>query len=169
MSLFYTRETFNNRLLSKVSEILKESPTKKEIAIKIGKFYDEERKKMFEEQKKRCKNPIIPYQLFLKETLPKLIAREDAKGEGEEKLKQTDLIKEVAKMWKEQQTSIKPDIKENADMLKEQEKQSHVVDEYRTEYLRQIDKLNIKLDDLLSKLPRDKKEYYKILFEFKDY
>jgi hypothetical protein len=46
----------------------------------------------------------------VKATLPELKAREDAKGEGEEKLKQTDLIKEVAKMWKEQQAAAKDDI-----------------------------------------------------------
>jgi len=32
-----------------------------------------------------------------------------------------------------------------------------------------LELLNIKLNDLLSKLPKDKEEYYRLLFEFNDY
>ena len=48
------------------------------------------------------KKPLTDYQSFVKTTLKTLKEREDAKEEGEEKLKQKDLMKEVGELWKQE-------------------------------------------------------------------
>jgi|LakMenEpi03Aug12_release.lakeMendotaPanAssembly.Ray.scaffolds.fasta_scaffold989350_1 hypothetical protein len=49
---------------------------------------------------KKDKEPT-EYQIFLKNKMQELKAIEDAKGEGEEKLKQKDIMSNAAKLWKE--------------------------------------------------------------------
>ncbi len=126
MSLFYHPVTMtaanNELLLSDIKQFFEENEsfTKKDLVSFVSKSFDSHktaapRKKSVKQGKKeegdeKPKRPPTAYQLFVKATLPELKAREDAKGEGEEKLKQTELIKEVAKMWKEQQTAVKEDL-----------------------------------------------------------
>lgn len=52
------------------------------------------------------KRKLSEYQLFAKEQLSLLKKREDDKGDGEEKLKQKDLMKLVAKRWKLKKENI---------------------------------------------------------------
>jgi len=115
--------SFNELLLKDIKQFIdeNESFTKKDLVSLVGKSFDMHkvvvpRKKSMklgknkEEGEEKPKRAPTAYQLYVKATLPELKAREDAKGEGEEKLKQTDLIKEVAKMWKEQQTAAKEEL-----------------------------------------------------------
>ena len=52
------------------------------------------------------KRKLSDYQQFAKEQLAFLKQREDAKEEGQEKLKQKDLMKLVAKRWKLKKADI---------------------------------------------------------------
>ncbi len=115
--------SINELLLNDIKHFFEENEsfTKKDLVSFVGKVFDMHKpvatrkkslklgkeKKVDDEKPKRAPTA---YQLFVKETLPELKAREDAKGEGEEKLKQTDLIKEVAKMWKDKQASLKEEL-----------------------------------------------------------
>jgi len=108
---------FNELVLNDITRYINDTPafTKKDLLSVAGKAFDLHktqvpRKKLLKlGQKKKDDGEDKPkreptaYQLFVKTTLPTLKARENAKDEGEVRLKQTDLIKEVAKMWKEQQ------------------------------------------------------------------
>jgi phage I-like protein len=102
----------NELLLNEIKQFFEENEsfTKKDLVSFVSKSFDSHklaatRKKSVKEDDEKPKREPTAYQLFVKANLHELKAREDAKGEGEEKLKQTELIKEVAKMWKEQQTS----------------------------------------------------------------
>ena len=55
------------------------------------------------------KRKLSDYQIFAKEQLAFLKQREDAKEEGEEKLKQKDLMKLVAKRWHLKKSGIDED------------------------------------------------------------
>lgn len=55
------------------------------------------------------KRKLSEYQQFAKEQLLLLKQREDAKGDGEEKLKQKDLMKLVAKRWKLKKDNVDED------------------------------------------------------------
>ncbi len=92
-----------------------ESFTKKDLVSFVSKSFDSHKvtapkKKSVKEDDEKSKREPTAYQLFVKANLLKLKAREDAKGEGEEKLKQPERMKEVAKMWKEQQAAVKEEL-----------------------------------------------------------
>jgi hypothetical protein len=111
---------FNELVLNDITRYINDTPafTKKDLVSYVGKVFDEHKttvprkkllklgkkdKKENDEENDKPKRQPTAYQLFVKTTLPELKAREDAKDDGEVRLKQTELIREVAKMWKEQQ------------------------------------------------------------------
>ena len=111
-----TTMAFNELVLNDITRYINDTPsfTKKDLLMIAGKAFDAHkttvpRKKLLKLDKKdnlendKPKRQPTAYQLFVKTTLPELKAREDAKDDGEVRLKQTELIREVAKMWKEQQ------------------------------------------------------------------
>lgn len=106
--------TFNELILGDIKAFFDDTPVfnKKDLITAVGRIFDSHkasapRKSLKlgrgrkEEKEEKSKREPTGYQLFVKTTLPGLKARENAKGDGEVKLKQTDLIKEVAKMWKD--------------------------------------------------------------------
>ena len=108
---------FNELVLNDITRYINDTPafTKKDLLSVAGKAFDSHKtqvprkklvklgKKEKDEGEEKPKREPTAYQLFVKTTLPALKARENAKDDGEVRLKQTDLIREVAKMWKEQQ------------------------------------------------------------------
>ncbi len=102
---------FNECLLNDFKQFLEinSSFSKKDLISFIGKSFDNHktvipRKKLLKLGKngeEKQKKPPNAYQLFMKEHIPELKARENAKGEGEEKLNNKDLFKEVARLWNE--------------------------------------------------------------------
>lgn len=105
---------FNDLVMSDIKKFFEENEsfTKKDLVSCVGKAFDAHkatvpRKKLMKLGKNKEggedkeKRQPTKYQLFVKTTLPTLKAREDAKGDGEEKLKQKDLIREVALLWKQ--------------------------------------------------------------------
>ncbi len=112
-------------ILNDIKQFFEENKsfTKKDLVSFVSKSFDSHKKSVKlnkkDEADDKPKREPTAYQLFVKSTLPSLKAREDAKNEGEEKLKQTELIKEVAKMWKEQQSSsVKADVKKDEPVAK---------------------------------------------------
>jgi hypothetical protein len=78
-----------------------ETYTKKELLEFAKKSYDEnykKSKKVVDEN--AVKKPLNAYQLFMKEQRAILSKRENEKLNGEEKKKSTELMKEIAEMWK---------------------------------------------------------------------
>ena len=51
------------------------------------------------------KKELSDYQIFMKEQMVLLKAREDAKEEGEEKVKPKDLMKEIGELWKQKKSN----------------------------------------------------------------
>jgi hypothetical protein len=72
-----------------------------------------------EEGDEKPKRKLSDYQIFAKEQLAFLKNREDSKDDGEEKLKQKDLMKLVAKRWNMKKAGI--DEEEWDDRMKEEE------------------------------------------------
>jgi len=72
-----------------------------------------------EEGDEKPKRKLSDYQIFAKEQLAFLKHREDSKDDGEEKLKQKDLMKLVAKRWNMKKAGI--DEEEWDDKMKEEE------------------------------------------------
>ena len=76
--------------------------------LKLKKTKDDEDEKQTKKTSKKIKldnpekekKPLTDYQSFVKTTLKTLKEREDAKEEGEVKMKQKDLMKEVGELWK---------------------------------------------------------------------
>lgn len=64
-----------------------------------GKSKGKKNKKNDDEEDKP-KKELSPYQLFMKEQMPILKARENEKEDGVEKKKATDLMKEIGELWK---------------------------------------------------------------------
>jgi len=73
---------------------------------KDKKIKDEEKpkknkpKKTNDDEEEKPKRELTAYQLFVKEQMPILKAREDAKDDGEEKKKASQLMKEIGELWK---------------------------------------------------------------------
>jgi hypothetical protein len=80
---------------AKPTKEAKEKPVK--AAKKPTKKEAKEAAKKDEEEKP--KKELNGYQKFVKEQMPILKAREDAKGDDEEKMKAKDLMKEIGEMW----------------------------------------------------------------------
>jgi ABC-type uncharacterized transport system fused permease/ATPase subunit len=84
-----------------------ETYTKKELLEFAKKSYDEnykKSKKVVDEN--AVKKPLNAYQLFMKEQRVILNKRENEKILGEEKKKSTELMKEIAELWKVQKIRI---------------------------------------------------------------
>jgi hypothetical protein len=91
--------------------------TKKELLEFAKKSYDEnykKSKKVIDEN--AIKKPLNAYQLFMKEQRVILNKRENEKLLGEEKKKSTELLKEIAELWKVQKIRI-----ENIEVNKEED------------------------------------------------
>jgi hypothetical protein len=83
-----------------------ETYTKKELLEFAKKSYDEnykKSKKVVDEN--AVKKPLNAYQLFMKEQRAILSKRENEKPDGVEKKKSTELMKEIAEMWKVQKNN----------------------------------------------------------------
>jgi hypothetical protein len=96
---------FNDLLFNDFKKFIEENSSfsKKDLVSYISKSFDTN--KTLVPHKKLLKlDKRVPtaYQLFMKKHLPELKAREDAKGDDEDKLNNRELFKEVAKLWKEQ-------------------------------------------------------------------
>lgn len=100
-----------------------ETYTKKELLEFAKKSYDEnykKSKKVIDEN--AIKKPLNAYQLFMKEQRVILNKRENEKILGEEKKKSTELMKEIAELWKVQKIRIEKkeeiEVKEEEDTNK---------------------------------------------------
>jgi hypothetical protein len=100
--------TNNELMLNDIEKYLKETLfySKKDLLNVVGNIYDLHNKtskklKMKNNENKPKREPT-KYQIFLKNKMQELKAIEDAKGEGEEKMKQKDIMSMAAKLWKEQ-------------------------------------------------------------------
>jgi len=100
-----------------------ENYTKKELLEFAKKSYDEnykKSKKVIDEN--AIKKPLNAYQLFMKEQRVILNKRENEKILGEEKKKSTELMKEIAELWKVQKIRIEKkeeiEVKEEEDTNK---------------------------------------------------
>lgn len=117
----------NEQIAEKINNYLSENDdfTKKEFVTFAGEVFDEcngkEKKatddkpkkkptKKADEKKKpakkaddedKPKKPLTKYQEFVKEQMPILKAREDAKEDGDEKKKASALMKEIGELWQE--------------------------------------------------------------------
>lgn len=71
--------------------------------------YDKFKTKNSNKSKKENKEPkeLSPYQLFMKEKMVVLKAREDGKENVDERLKPKDLMKEIGELWKQQKEEQK--------------------------------------------------------------
>ena len=89
-----------------------ETYTRKEFLEYAKEVYDnnfKKTKKVVDENAE--KKPLNAYQLFMKEQRVILKKRENEKNDGSEKMKSTEIFKEIAGMWKLQKSRIeaKPD------------------------------------------------------------
>ena len=111
-------ENFTKKdLLAVVSSCFDENIKKQSKKLKMKKEKIDVEKKPKKENKKlklekevepaKEKKPLTAYQQFAKITLKTLKEREDAKPEGEVKLKQTDLMKELGVLWKQEKDNLK--------------------------------------------------------------
>jgi len=81
--------------------------SKKDLINVVGNIYDLHNKssskklKMKNNENKPKREPT-KYQIFLKSKMQELKEIEDAKEEGQEKMKQKDILSMAAKLWKEQ-------------------------------------------------------------------
>ncbi len=127
--------SFKELLFADVEKFLEENEsfTKKDLLAIVGSCYDANMKKTAkklkmkkekdddevkpkkgnkklkvakEEEPEKEKKPLTAYQQFAKITLKTLKEREDAKPEGEVKLKQTDLMKELGLLWKKEKDNL---------------------------------------------------------------
>jgi tRNA A37 N6-isopentenylltransferase MiaA len=92
-----------------------ETYTRKELLEFAKKTYDEnykKTKKVVDEN--AVKKPLNSYQLFMKEQRAILNKRENERTDGEKK-KSTELMKEIAEMWKNQKNNIEKKEEDNND------------------------------------------------------
>jgi len=105
--------SFKELLFTNIEKFLEENEnyTKKDLLSVVSKSFDEGKKlvakklKVKNVKEEKEKKPLTAYQVFVKTTLKTLKEREDAKAEGEDKLKQKDLMKEVGELWKASKVS----------------------------------------------------------------
>jgi hypothetical protein len=95
-------EAFDNNKLAKPKELKLKVKAKEEIeGSKVEAVMNKKVKKdNLKPDEDKPKRKLSDYQQFAKEQLAFLKQREDAKDKDEEKLKQKDLMKLVAKRWK---------------------------------------------------------------------
>ena len=117
----------NEQIAEKINNYLSENDdfTKKEFVTFAGEVFEEcngkEKKATDDKPKKKStkkadekkkpakkaddedkpKKPLTKYQEFVKEQMPILKAREDAKEDGDEKKKASALMKEIGELWQE--------------------------------------------------------------------
>jgi hypothetical protein len=132
-----------------------ETYTRKELLEFAKKNYDDnykKTKKVVDEN--AIKKPLNAYQLFMKEQRVILNKRESERTDGEKK-KSTELMKEIAEMWKihKANNEIKKDIKE-----KEDEEEN--VEENKKD-IKKENKKNKKEDDEEENVEENKKEIKK--------
>jgi hypothetical protein len=154
-----------------------ETYTRKELLEFAKKNYDDnykKTKKVVDEN--AIKKPLNAYQLFMKEQRIILNKRESERTDGEKK-KSTELMKEIAEMWKihKANNEIKKDIKEKEDEeenveenkkeikkdSKEKEDEEENVEENKKEIKKDSKKNNKKEDDEEENVEENKKEIKK--------
>jgi hypothetical protein len=109
----------NEKIMNSFNTFFEENPTysRKELLEYAKKAYDDnykKTKKVVDENAE--KKPLNAYQLYMKEQRIILNKRENERTDGEKK-KSTELMKEIAEMWKIQKTRI-----EKKEMFKEDNK-----------------------------------------------
>ena len=94
-----------------VEEKPKAKPTKeaKEKPVKAAKkpTKKEAKEAAKKDEEEKPKKELNGYQKFVKEHMPTLKARENAKDDGEEKKKASDLMKEIGEMWQAEKEAKK--------------------------------------------------------------
>jgi len=118
----------NKQIVEKISNYLNDNDdiTKKEFIAFVGDAFDEckgkkaddkvikkdkktkddekpkknKPKKSNDDEEEKPKKELTAYQKFVKEQMPILKAREDAKDDGTEKKKASQLMKEIGELWK---------------------------------------------------------------------
>jgi hypothetical protein len=97
---------FNELILKDIEKYLTANLfySKKDLLTEIGKIYDlhKSNKKKVVSTEDKPKRELTKYQLFIKNKTKELKEIEDAKNEGDVKLKQKEIMTMAAKLWKEQ-------------------------------------------------------------------
>jgi hypothetical protein len=112
----------STKLVSAFNKYFEENETfaRKDLLEFAKKAYDENYKKTKKNDENAIKKPLNEYQLFMKEQRIILNKRESEKEEGEKK-KSTELMKEIAEMWKIHKEGKKKEGEVEKDEKKEDE------------------------------------------------
>jgi len=138
-----------------------ETYTRKELLEFAKKNYDDnykKTKKVVDEN--AIKKPLNAYQLFMKEQRIILNKRESERTDGEKK-KSTELMKEIAEMWKIHKANNENKKEEIKKDIKEKEDEEENVEENKKEIKKDSKKNNKKEDDEEENVEENKKEIKK--------
>jgi len=126
-----------------------ETYTRKEFLEYAKEVYDnnfKKTKKVVDENAE--KKPLNAYQLFMKEQRVILKKRENEKNDGSEKMKSTEIFKEIAGMWKLQKSRIEAKPDENKlEKIDEEPKEEEKLKISNDEEPKEEEKLKISNDE----------------------
>jgi len=126
-----------------------ETYTRKEFLEYAKEVYDnnfKKTKKVVDENAE--KKPLNAYQLFMKEQRVILKKRENEKNDGSEKMKSTEIFKEIAGMWKLQKSRIEAKPDENKlEKIDEETKEEEKLKISNDEEPKEEEKLKISNDE----------------------
>jgi hypothetical protein len=122
--------SLKTQLLDAITTILNDKTSlnsKKKFIKLVGDEFD----KIYNNNKKEKK--LNSYQLFMKEQMSILNERENNKSDGEIKLKKSELLSEIAKLWKLHKDKSEAEIKDKSEAEVKEEIKQEVKDKSEAE------------------------------------